>query len=57
MKDYALCLGNILKDFIINDIYIYIYIYINRNKRSCKIFFLLILILLMLTTFETFINI
>ena len=28
IKDYTLCLSNILKDFTINNIYIYIYIYI-----------------------------
>ena len=32
IKDYALCLGNVSKDFTINNIK-------NRIKRSCKIFF------------------
>ena len=32
-KDYALCLGNVSKDFTINNIKK------NRIKRSCKIFF------------------
>ena len=45
-KDYALCLGNVSKDFTINNMKK------NRIKRSCKIiFFLLILILLILTMF------
>ena len=33
IKDYALCLGNISKDFTINNVKK------NRIKRSCKIFF------------------
>ena len=33
IKDYALCLGNISKDFTINNLKR------NRIKRSCKIFF------------------
>ena len=33
IKDYALCLGNVSKDFVINNMKI------NRTKRSCKIFF------------------
>ena len=42
IKDYALCLGNISKDFIINDM---------KKEGSCKKFFPLILILLILTIF------
>ena len=45
IKDYALCLGNISKDFTINNMKK------NAIRRSCKIFFLLILILLILTIF------
>ena len=45
IKGYALCLGNISKDFTINNMKK------NAIRRSCKIFFLLILILLILTIF------
>ena len=34
IKDYAICLGNISKDFIINNLNLK-----NRIKRSCKNFF------------------
>ena len=45
IKDYTLSLGNILKDFTINNMKK------NKIKRSCKIFFHLILILLIITMF------
>ena len=45
IEDYALCLGNISKDFKMNNIKK------NRIKRSSKFFFLLILILFTLTIF------
>ena len=44
IKDYALCLGNVSKDFTINNMKK------NRNKRSCKMFSV-ILILVILTIF------
>ena len=46
IKDYALCLGNVSKDFTIDNMKKYPGI-----KRSCKVFFLLILILLIITIF------
>ena len=46
IKDFALYLGNFLKDFTINNLKKK-----NRIKRSCKFFFLMILILLILTIF------
>ena len=45
IKDYALCLGNISKDFKINNMKK------SRNKKELYAFFLLILILLILTIF------
>ena len=45
IKDYALTLGNISKDFTIDNMKK------NRIKRSCKIFFCWFLILLILTIF------
>ena len=45
IKDYALCLGNISKDFKINNMKK------SRNKKELYVFFLLILILLILTIF------
>ena len=44
IKDYALCLGNISKDFTINNIK-------ETGLKGIIIFFLLILILLILTMF------
>ena len=46
IKDYALRLQNISKDFTINNMQKN-----NNIKRNCNFFFLLILILLMLTIF------
>ena len=43
IKDYSLCLGNVLKDFAISNMEK------NRMKKKCKFFFLLILIILILT--------
>ena len=44
MKDYALCLVNILKDFTINNME-------KTGLKGCANFFLLILILLILRIF------
>ena len=52
IKDYALCLGNVSKDFTINNMKKKK----NRIKRSCN-FFYVYLILLILTIFEISINI
>ena len=51
MKDYALCLGNISKDFTIDNVKKNNKKKTNRIKMSCTFFFLLILILLILTIF------
>ena len=53
IKDYALCLGNVSKDFTINNMKKKKE---NRIKRSCN-FFYVYLILLILTIFEISINI
>ena len=53
VKDYALCLGNVSKDFTINNMKKKKE---NRIKRSCN-FFYVYLILLILTIFEISINI
>ena len=53
IKDYALCLGNVSKDFTINNMKKKKK---NRIKRSCN-FFYVYLILLILTIFEISINI
>ena len=48
IKDYTLCLSNILKDFTINNIYIYIYIYniyildIHRNLSKGKVYMIML---------------
>ena len=51
IKDHTLSLGNIAKDFTINNMRK------NEIKRNCKIFFLSILILLIQTIFYIHINI
>ena len=43
IKDYTLCLSNILKDFTINNIYIYIYILdIHRNLSKGKVYMIML---------------
>ena len=50
IKDYALCVGNISKDFTINNVKI-------TGLKESKFFFLLILILLKLMIFKIYLNI
>ena len=50
IKDYALCVGNISKDFTINIVKI-------TGLKESKFFFLLILILLKLMIFKIYLNI
>ena len=50
IKDYALCVGNISKDFTINNVKI-------TGLKESKFFFLLILILLKLMIFNIYLNI
>ena len=43
IKDYTLCLSNILKDFTINNIYTYIYILdIHRNLSKGKVYMIML---------------
>ena len=50
IKDYALCVGNIPKDFTINNVKI-------TGLKESKFFFLLILILLKLMILKIYLNI
>ena len=50
IKDYALCVANISKDFTINNVKI-------TGLKESKFFFLLILILLKLMIFKIYLNI
>ena len=50
IKDYALCVGNISKDFTINSVKI-------TGLKESNFFFLLILILLKLMIFKIYLNI